>query len=100
MDDSKFSPQPFFSRDPIKLIQEDGAARVPIMIGFTKDDGLLPAATFKKHPHLFEYFKYAFKFGDMKIRRIFGSSNFQFVESLFLSNFQFVEFPVGVGSVS
>lgn len=56
-DDSEFSSNPFFGQDPIKTMQEDGAAKVPIIIGFTKEDGLLPSATFKKHPQLFDYFK-------------------------------------------
>jgi hypothetical protein len=56
-DDSGFSSNPFFSQDPIRTMQEDGVAKVPIMIGFTKDEGLLPSATLKKYPHLFDHFK-------------------------------------------
>jgi len=56
-DDSQFSARPFFSQSPIKSIQDDSVAKVPIMIGFTKEDGLLPSGTFIKYPQIFENFK-------------------------------------------
>ena len=35
-------------------MKSNNAAKVPIMIGFTKEDGLLTTATLLKNPNLFE----------------------------------------------
>jgi hypothetical protein len=55
--DHEFNMDPFFVDKPRKVLKQGGFNQVPIMIGITKNDGLLNTAFMLTKPQLHNYFK-------------------------------------------
>ena len=60
-DDSTYAARPFFGANPYQVMKSGTLANVPIMIGFTKEDGLLITATLLKNPQLFQQLRLVFE---------------------------------------
>jgi hypothetical protein len=56
--DHEFNKDPFFADKPRKVLEEGGFNEVPIMIGLTKNEGLINTAFMLSRPHLHDYFRY------------------------------------------
>ena len=57
-DDSKYSQDPFFKDDPIKLLEQGKVHNVPVMIGVTKDEGLIYSAALGQRSEFMSFLRY------------------------------------------
>ena len=56
-DDFKISTDPFFAKNPRQVFKDGDFVKVPVMIGATRDEGLLHTASMLSDPVVFEDFK-------------------------------------------
>ena len=56
-DDFEYSKDPFFAQNPRKIFENGDFMKVPVMLGATRDEGLLHTASFLSNLVLFEDFK-------------------------------------------
>jgi hypothetical protein len=53
---------PIFLHSFFQVMKSGSVANVPIMLGFTKEDGLLTTASLLKNPQLFKELRYLYSF--------------------------------------
>ncbi len=56
-EDVSFASDPFFSASPLKLVEQNKVLNVPIMIGITRDEGLIASAQMHADPESRKHFE-------------------------------------------